>query len=114
MQRYVLLSTDITQIKVYQGHLEHCAHYDVLTNLPNRILLADGFKEINKNHGHRVGNDLLIEVSQRIEAILRESDTLSRIGGDEFIAVMVDLENIDDSLPVLERRLKQLRADQIG
>ena len=61
-----------------------------------------------------MGNDLLIEVSQRIEAILRESDTLSRIGGDEFIAVMVDLENIDDSLPVLERRLKQLRADQIG
>jgi diguanylate cyclase (GGDEF)-like protein/PAS domain S-box-containing protein len=130
VQHYVSLSTDITPMKVYQGQLERIAHYDSLTNLPNRVLLADrlsqamvqcqrrnqslavafmdldGFKAVNDNYGHNVGDELLITVSHSMKAALREGDTLARIGGDEFIAIMVDLENGEDSKPVLKRLLK--------
>jgi len=130
VQHYISVSTDITDIKTYQGQLEHIAHFDSLTNLPNRVLLADrlrqammqcqrrnlslsvafldldGFKEVNDLHGHNVGDELLVAVSQRMKDALREGDTLARIGGDEFIAVMIDLEKPEDSEPVLERLLK--------
>jgi diguanylate cyclase (GGDEF)-like protein/PAS domain S-box-containing protein len=130
VQHYISVSTDITDIKTYQGQLEHIAHFDSLTNLPNRVLLADrlrqaimqcqrrnlslsvvfldldGFKAVNDSHGHNVGDELLIEVSHRMKEALREGDTLARIGGDEFIAVMIDLEKTEDSEPVLERLLK--------
>ena len=130
LQHCVSLGTDITELKAYQGQLEHIAHFDVLTNLPNRALLADrlgqamvqcqrnhrklavafmdldGFKEINDNHGHDVGDKLLIEVSQRMKVSLREGDTLARIGGDEFIAVMNNLEKPEDSMPILEGLLQ--------
>ncbi|MFQ3265400.1 MAG: diguanylate cyclase (GGDEF)-like protein [Colwellia sp.] len=114
--------------------LELVAHYDLLTNLPNRVLLIehlnqamkhcqrrnqslaiafmdlDGFKAINDNYGHNVGDQLLVEVAKRMQQTLREGDTLARIGGDEFIAVMVDLENIEDSESVLKRLLKAASA----
>jgi diguanylate cyclase (GGDEF)-like protein/PAS domain S-box-containing protein len=130
VQHYISVSTDITDIKTYQGQLEHIAHFDSLTNLPNRVLLADrlrqaimqcqrrnlslsvvfldldGFKAVNDSHGHNVGDELLIEVSHRMKEALREGDTLARIGGDEFIAVMIDLKKPEDSEPVLERLLK--------
>ena len=130
VQNYVGLFSDITQLKDHQNQLEHIAHHDILTNLPNRVLLADrlsqamvqcqrrnrslavafldldGFKVVNDTHGHHVGDELLIAVSQRLKEALREGDTLARIGGDEFIAVLVDLEKIGDSEPVLERLLK--------
>lgn len=130
VQHYVSLSTDITSIKAHQKQLEHIAHYDVLTNLPNRVLLADrlnqamvqcqrknwtlavafmdldGFKKVNDIHGHNVGDQLLVAVSQRMQNALRAVDTLARIGGDEFIAVLGDLQNIEDSTPILERLLK--------
>jgi diguanylate cyclase (GGDEF)-like protein/PAS domain S-box-containing protein len=130
LQHFIYLSTDITELKAYQGQLENIAHYDMLTNLPNRVLLADrlsqamlhcqrrnrllvvafmdldGFKEVNDKHGHDVGDKLLITLSQHMKDALREGDTLARIGGDEFIAIMVDLEKSEDSAPVLERILK--------
>jgi diguanylate cyclase (GGDEF)-like protein/PAS domain S-box-containing protein len=130
VQHYVSLATDISSMKTYQGQLERIAHYDVLTNLPNRVSLShslgkamvqckrnnrslavafmdlDGFKEINDNHGHNVGDELLVSVSKRMQAALREGDTLARIGGDEFIAVMVNLESPEDSTPVLDRLLE--------
>ncbi len=56
-------------------------------------------------HGHSVGDALLVSISQRMKAALREGDTLARIGGDEFIAVMIDFEKIEDSETVLERLL---------
>jgi diguanylate cyclase (GGDEF)-like protein/PAS domain S-box-containing protein len=130
LQHYVSLITDITLMKEHHEQLERMAHYDVLTNLPNRVLLADrlsqsivqcqrrnqslavafldldGFKAVNDRHGHNVGDELLVKVAQRMKEALRDGDTLARIGGDEFIAVMVDLENIADSEPVLKRLLK--------
>jgi diguanylate cyclase (GGDEF)-like protein/PAS domain S-box-containing protein len=129
VQHYVSLSTDITPIKDYQGQLERIAHYDVLTNLPNRVLLADrlshaiaqcqrhkkllavafldldGFKDVNDIHGHDVGDELLVAVSQRMKTALRETDTLARIGGDEFVVIMADLTRIEDSEPLLNRLL---------
>jgi len=126
---YVALGNDITQTKQYQEQLEHIARYDVLTNLPNRSLLADrlsqsmlqcsrhqeslavafldldGFKSINDTYGHNVGDELLIALSHRMKETLREGDTLARIGGDEFVAVLVDLTKTEDCQPVLERLL---------
>ncbi|MDZ4315145.1 MAG: EAL domain-containing protein [Azonexus sp.] len=129
-QHYVALFTDITPMKEHEQQLEHIAHYDVLTNLPNRLLLADrlqqavvqsqrradsiavvyldldGFKAVNDKHGHAVGDELLIVLAERMKGALREGDTLARIGGDEFVAVLVDLEAPEDCKPVLERLLQ--------
>ena len=127
---YVALFSDITGIKEHQHQLEHIAHYDVLTNLPNRVLVGDrlrqgiaqsqrrslplavvyldldGFKEVNDTHGHAVGDQLLIVVAQRMKAVLREGDTLARIGGDEFIGVLADLDRPGDYETVLSRLLQ--------
>jgi len=126
---YVAIFSDITRIKEHQSELEHIAHYDVLTNLPNRTLLADrltqamvkcqrsqhslsvvfldldGFKAVNDTYGHDVGDELLIIISQRMKEALREGDTLARFGGDEFVAVLADLGKVEDCEPVLERVL---------
>ena len=126
---YVALGNDITPMKEHQDQIERIAHYDLLTNLPNRVLLADrlsqamsqcrrhkqslavafldldGFKAVNDSHGHNAGDELLIALSLRMKEALRENDTLSRIGGDEFVAVLTDLAKIEDCEPVLERLL---------
>lgn len=133
-RNYVGLITDITRIKEQQQQLEHLAHYDVLTGLPNRVLLADrlqqamvrsqrnaqsvavvyldldGFKSVNDSHGHNVGDELLVSLSKRMKAALREGDTLARIGGDEFVAVLADLAQQHDCKPVLERLLQAAAA----
>ena len=129
IQNYLALFSDISSIKQYQLALEHIAHYDPLTGLPNRVLLADrlqqimlqsdrrkqslallfidldGFKAINDSKGHQVGDELLIAVSRRMKEALREGDTLARIGGDEFVALLADLESISDCEPLLNRLL---------
>ncbi len=117
-------------LKHASQQLEHIAHFDPLTSLPNRVLLADqlqqamiqsrtsgktlaiisldvdGFKPINDLHGHFVGNQLLVLLSQRMKAALREGDILSRIGGDEFVAVLINLDKPQDCEPVLSRLLQ--------
>jgi diguanylate cyclase (GGDEF)-like protein len=65
----------------------------------------DGFKSINDNHGHDTGDQLLMTLSERMKLALREGDTLARIGGDEFVAVVVDLPNTQACAPLLERLL---------
>ncbi len=136
VRNYVLLFMDITPMKTYQKQLEDMAHFDALTRLPNRLLLADrlhqamsqcqrrklqlavvfldldGFKTVNDQYGHGVGDELLIALSQRMKGALRDGDTLARIGGDEFVAVLVDLQQCDDAQPVLERLL-QAAADPV-
>lgn len=129
ISHYVALFSDITTNKEHQKQLEHIAHYDALTNLPNRVLLADrlhqgmvqtqrqkkplavvyldldGFKAINDTYGHEIGDQVLIAVSSRMKQVLREVDTLARLGGDEFIAVLLNLDDIESSLPLLTRLL---------
>ncbi|MFT7288189.1 MAG: diguanylate cyclase (GGDEF)-like protein/PAS domain S-box-containing protein [Halieaceae bacterium] len=127
---YVALFTDITEIKEHQRQLEEIAHYDPLTGLPNRVLLADrleqsivqsrrrasplavayldldDFKIVNDTHGHAVGDELLVELSRRMKNVLREGDTLARLGGDEFVAVLADMHTVDDCDPLLSRLLE--------
>lgn len=125
--QYVALFSDVTAQKSYQTELERMAHFDVLTGLPNRLLLADrmqqalrqavrrkrqvavlfldldGFKSINDEHGHAVGDQLLVMLSHRIRDTLRDGDTLARVGGDEFAAVLIDLDEQTSALAVVDR-----------
>ena len=128
--QYVALFSDITAIKDHQSHLEHLAHFDALTNLPNRLLLADrlqqamaharrrgqllavayldldGFKDVNDRYGHDVGDHMLVHLATTMKDTLRVGDTLARIGGDEFVAVLVDLDGIESCGPMLKRLLE--------
>ncbi|WP_255435314.1 diguanylate cyclase domain-containing protein [Rhodoferax sp. BLA1] len=130
VQQFVAVFNNITAIKAYQDELEHSARYDPLTNLPNRVFLADrmrsamtqaqrhqmllgvvfidldGFKAINDHHGHEAGDQMLITLAERMRLTLRESDTLARNGGDEFVALLADLTAPADAIPTLERLLE--------
>ncbi|MCE0495302.1 EAL domain-containing protein [Vibrio salinus] len=130
IKNFVALFSDITPMKNHQEQLEHIAHYDTLTNLPNRMLLADrlhqamiqsrrhsrsvavayldldGFKAINDTYGHDVGDELLVQLSALMARTLRAGDTLARIGGDEFVAVLVDIEKYSDCELILKRLLQ--------
>jgi diguanylate cyclase (GGDEF)-like protein/PAS domain S-box-containing protein len=125
--QYVGLFSDITAIKQYQLELEQIAHFDVLTGLPNRLLLADrlqqamaqakrrghqvmvafldldGFKTVNEQYGRDVGDKLLLALSHRLSDHLREGDTLARLGGDEFVAMLIDAGDGDTMLPLVSR-----------
>ena len=129
VMHYVGLFSDITALKEHEKQLERIAHNDALTNLPNRVLLADrmqqgmiqslrrgkvlavalldldGFKAINDSHGHEVGDKLLVHLSSQMKIALREGDTLARVGGDEFVALLLDLDSIDACEPTLNRLL---------
>ncbi|MGY4490416.1 putative bifunctional diguanylate cyclase/phosphodiesterase [Pseudomonas sp. TE3610] len=129
VQNYVSLFTDVTELHEHQRQLEYIAHYDPLTHLPNRVMLAsrmqqamlraqklggklalayldlDGFKAINDLHGHECGDKVLTTVARRMKHTLRDACTLARLGGDEFVALIVDLDQVVDSLPMLERLL---------
>ncbi len=120
---------DITEREAHQKQLEHVAHFDTLTGLPNRVLLADrlqqamaqtqrhkkilalayldldGFKGINDQYGHQVGDHLLTALSGHMRQALREGDTLARLGGDEFVAILLDLPDVESSIPMLSRLL---------
>jgi diguanylate cyclase (GGDEF)-like protein/PAS domain S-box-containing protein len=108
------ISVDITEQKAHQEELEYIAHYDGLTRLPNRVLLADrlkqamaqaqrrdqrlavvyldldAFKPVNDRYGHQTGDLMLKSVADRMKETLREGDTIARLGGDEFVAVLID------------------------
>jgi diguanylate cyclase (GGDEF)-like protein/PAS domain S-box-containing protein len=123
----VAVITDITERKDHEKKLEHLAHYDALTSLPNRVLLSDrlrqdiaqahrrklclavayldldNFKPINDTHGHDVGDQVLVILAARMKLALREGDTLARLGGDEFVAILLDLSEVESSVPVLTR-----------
>jgi diguanylate cyclase (GGDEF)-like protein/PAS domain S-box-containing protein len=127
VEQYVSLFSDISAFKEHEYKLEHIAHYDPLTNLPNRVLLADrlhqamvqrrgqqlavafldldGFKVINDEYGHEAGDHLLVELSKHMKHELREGDTLARLGGDEFVAVLIGLSQASSSVPLLNRLL---------
>ncbi|TSE25293.1 Cyclic di-GMP phosphodiesterase Gmr [Tepidimonas sediminis] len=125
--RYVALAQDISALKAQQQALEHQAFHDTLTGLPNRALLADrlalaiatahrhqrrvavayldldGFKDVNDRHGHPLGDAVLREIALRLQRALREGDTLARVGGDEFVAVLADLDEGNRWQAVVER-----------
>lgn len=123
------ISTDITALRLREEDMQRVAHYDALTGLPNRLLLADrlrqamthakrsggqlalvfldldGFKAINDQYGHAVGDDLLEVVARRLKDSVRDGDTVARIGGDEFVAVLQDINGLENVKIILDRMM---------
>jgi diguanylate cyclase (GGDEF)-like protein/PAS domain S-box-containing protein len=122
---YLAIALDVTERKAAERQIEFLAYRDVLTGLPNRRLLhdrfeqavayaerdgsqvgllfldLDNFKTINDSLGHLVGDALLKEVARRLGECVRETDTISRQGGDEFLVLLPDLHGNDAITPVL-------------
>ncbi len=128
--RVVGTARDVTTDREYREKIERLALYDGLTNLPNRALFRDrletclaqlardavpfavhmldldGFKDINDIHGHAAGDAVLEEVARRLQASVREKDTIARLGGDEFALIQTNLKQLDGHR-TLSRRIIQ-------
>jgi diguanylate cyclase (GGDEF)-like protein/PAS domain S-box-containing protein len=125
--RFIVLARDITERKAAEQRIMNLAHYDALTGLPNRVLLADRmkvaiqhaarqsrrlavlfvdldrFKPINDSLGHDIGDKLLKAVAVRMQASVRVVDTVSRVGGDEFVVLLSEVDIPDDAARVAEK-----------
>ncbi|MDO8291474.1 MAG: EAL domain-containing protein [Gallionella sp.] len=126
-EELLVVVEDITELKAQAAHIEQLAFYDPLTGLPNRSLLRDrvqqvlthstrhknhgailfidldNFKALNDTRGHNIGDLLLIEVAKRLQDCVRSSDTVARMGGDEFIVVLEEL-NENTQLAISQAR----------
>jgi len=124
---YVIMLTDISEIKHNRTQMEYLATHDYLTKLPNRSLLfdrlehsiarmkrsrtrgalmfidVDHFKEVNDTYGHRSGDILLQQIAERLNHLVRESDTVGRLGGDEFLLIIEKMEHIDELLVIIDK-----------
>ncbi len=133
LTNYAALFSDISQIKDSEEQIRNLAYYDPLTSLPNRRLLEDRlqvalahahrsqtrvavmfvdldrFKRINDTLGHEVGDQVLMEIAQRLRHCLREDDTVARMGGDEFIIVLGDVKHEDAPAHVASKIIEALR-----
>jgi len=129
ISHYVSIFADITEHKQTEEHVRHLAHYDALTNLPNRTLFndrlgqalinaqrdngraavmfldLDRFKNINDTLGHGIGDLLLQEVAVRLTGCVRQGDTVSRLGGDEFVVLLPELNDEKDARLVAQKLL---------
>jgi diguanylate cyclase (GGDEF)-like protein/PAS domain S-box-containing protein len=121
------ITREINEMRETEVALQHLATHDTLTDLPNRFLMVDrlsqllsrasrsgnafsvlfmdvdGFKEINDTHGHEVGDQVLCAVADRLTKNVRHSDTVARIGGDEFVVIMETVHSIPDAEMVAEK-----------
>ncbi|MBN2839768.1 MAG: sensor domain-containing diguanylate cyclase [Coriobacteriia bacterium] len=126
---------DITERKQSEEHARHLATHDALTGLPNRLLFADrlevalaqvsrgdaspavlfcdvdNLKDINDTFGHRVGDEVLVDVGRRLSGAVRKADTVARLGGDEFVILLPAAHGVDDALSVARKVLEAVRAD---
>ena len=127
------LVSDMTPMLKLERHLEFAANYDALTNLPNRSLLLnrlenalalarrqrqsisilfidlDGFKAANDRHGHDFGDFVLQEVARRLSGLVRESDTVARYGGDEFVLILHGMELVSDVEVFADKMIESMR-----
>ncbi len=132
LQHYVGAFTDISILKEHEAELDHIAHYDMLTSVPNRRLLSDrldqaiarckrngkslaicyldldGFKQINDQFRHEGGDRMLVEIARRLEWISRSDDTVARLGGDEFVLLWNDIVTEADCTHALDRVLSKV------
>lgn len=130
--RFIVLARDITERKASEQRILNLAHYDSLTGLPNRALLADRmrvaiqraarqsarlavlfvdldrFKPINDSLGHDIGDQLLKAVAERMLVSVRSIDTVSRVGGDEFVVLLGEIETTEDAARVAEKLISAL------
>jgi diguanylate cyclase (GGDEF)-like protein/PAS domain S-box-containing protein len=135
--RICSIARDITARKDAEQEVRRMAHFDPLTGLPNRILLLDRleqalaasqrnqsrtavmfmdldhFKAVNDRLGHHVGDQLLQQVAGRVQDSIREVDTVSRVGGDEFILVLPELRQADDAAIVALKMLSLVAGEYI-
>ena len=130
---WVATHEDITQRRRVEARIVHLAHHDVLTGLPNRALLMerlaeamkrvqrggkvalhlfdlDHFKNVNDTFGHPVGDKLLQFVSERLKRVVREIDTVARMGGDEFAIIQIGLEQSSDASLLAKRVIEVVSA----
>ena len=131
--RHIAVFSDITDAKKAQETIERQATFDTLTGLPNRNLTVDRlkqmlnlcrrnnrmfavmfldldhFKSVNDALGHAAGDELLIKTAMRIQGVLRDSDSVGRMGGDEFVVLLGDLDNADDIIPIANKILTEVR-----
>lgn len=129
---YINLFTDITDKKLSEERIHHLAHYDVLTDLPNRLLFndrlahsmeraqrndakvgllfldLDHFKNVNDTLGHEFGDNLLQVIAECLRGAVREQDTVARLGGDEFTVVLEDLVRVQDAGVVANKILEAI------
>ena len=129
---YVAAFADISVRKKLEQELKNLAHFDPLTGLANRSLFADRldtalrraqrnqyhcallfidldkFKPVNDQYGHGVGDMLLLQVAQRLKNVVRESDTISRVGGDEFVAIIEGVNCVQSAVTISEKLVAQL------
>jgi diguanylate cyclase (GGDEF)-like protein/PAS domain S-box-containing protein len=129
---HVNVFSDITPLKDSQARLEHLAHHDALTGLPNRLLFQaradhallrarreaglvavllldlDHFKNINDSLGHPAGDHLLHSVTKRLQNLMRAEDTVARLGGDEFILLLEGPRQPEDAAIVADKIIKVL------
>jgi diguanylate cyclase (GGDEF)-like protein/PAS domain S-box-containing protein len=129
-QHYVALFTDVSRLKQTEERLQRLAHYDPLTDLPNRLLAQsrldhllkradpdqdrlavlfidlDGFKTVNDSLGHALGDRLLVAIAQRFDAQLGERHTLARLGGDEFLLVIESIDSPAEAALVAQNLLQ--------
>jgi diguanylate cyclase (GGDEF)-like protein/PAS domain S-box-containing protein len=129
LTQLVLVSHDITERKEMEAYVLHQSLHDSLTGLPNRLLLLDRlsqatahrerlharvavlfldldhFKEVNDTLGHAAGDRLLQVITERLVACVREGDTVARVGGDEFVVMLVDLHQLADAALVADKIL---------
>ena len=125
---------DITAHRHAEARIHYLAHHDMLTGLPNRAYLTerlttilalarrhgtlvaimfidlDNFKTVNDSFGHHMGDALLKEVAARIKEVLREADMVSRLGGDEFLAILADLAAPEDAAKIADKLLQTISA----
>ena len=125
----VMVLHDVTETMALAERMAHLAQYDALTNLPNRVLLLDrarhalalarrdgkslavmyldldGFKQVNDTLGHDVGDQLLVQFARRLQAAMRQSDTVCRQGGDEFVVLLPGLDGPTQSVVVARKVL---------
>jgi diguanylate cyclase (GGDEF)-like protein len=130
----VAVLRDVTQAVAMQARMARLAHYDALTDLPNRVLLQDraqqaiaqaqrdgkhvavlyldldGFKQVNDAMGHDVGDQLLVQWAQRLQSSVRQTDTVCRQGGDEFVLLLPGLSNAQQASVVARKILQQCEA----
>ncbi len=130
---YVAMLTDISEIQKSRDSLRYHATHDKLTGLANRTLLfetldrilprtirqkeigalffidLDNFKEINDNFGHKIGDLVLSESAARIESVIRETDLFGRLGGDEFLLIVEDIQNSDHAMHIAQKIIEAIR-----
>jgi diguanylate cyclase (GGDEF)-like protein/PAS domain S-box-containing protein len=131
---YVATFSDVTEAKANEARIQHMAHHDFLTGLPNRFLLTDRFKQVaaaaerndtryallfidldrfknvNDTLGHSIGDQLLRDVASRLGSIVRGTDTLSRQGGDEFLVLLGEVET-PEAAAIVARKLMQVLGE---